>query len=489
MNISFLKKSRPSSLLVAKIVLAAVPVFVLFFILNQNFAFTGVHRVTISSFTDLPRSVVYAGGADVGVVSTPDGKRTRPYTDQVKFAVTLPRGFDTMTMTAEVDADPYATLILNAKAAPTNNQAVAFRLPTAFGSDWRSTTLDGGRLQLRKHENVKTADEFWAAIKTFRRVYTVGGDLASLIPTNLYAKSAQLVDIKLAADYRGALIISAYLDSGTKGIRFTKKDLNFTVGADTLRFTLERGGKIFATKNVGDDTGQSQDVVVTLPELQGGFYTLRFMPNNEDSLVRNIQFRGAEVLIQNRIFLGQVTNPVSLYTTCPTFTAEAVHDLGLKSSLTINGRKVTLKTVKKAQEVSFTGAVGTIIIPRGDVSLTSSCGFQLKPEQPIREAFNTLTKRIVPLPEFTAAALKNAEAVFDDAQLVQTKTKSGYVIEKTFDLHKLSAKGKTFTFSLESPGLTTRPGAFLHIKKITFTAKRPTFSFSDIGRAFKALAK
>ena len=110
MVISFLfKKSRYSTLLVVKILLTAVPIFVFLFILNQNFAFTGVHRVSISSFTDLPRSVQYAGGADVGVVATPDGKRTPLYTDQVKFAVTLPRGFDTMTMTAELDADPFAT--------------------------------------------------------------------------------------------------------------------------------------------------------------------------------------------------------------------------------------------------------------------------------------------------------------------------------------------------------------------------------------------
>ena len=38
--------------------------------------------------------------------------------------------------------------------------------------------------------------------------------------------------------------MTAYLDSGTKDIRFTKKDLNFTPGADTLRFTLERGGRL-----------------------------------------------------------------------------------------------------------------------------------------------------------------------------------------------------------------------------------------------------
>jgi len=490
MAMSFLmKKSRFSTLLVVKIILAAVPVFVLLFILNQNFAFTGVHRVTITSFTDLPRSVEYVGGAEIGVVSTPEGMRARPYSDQVKFAVTLPRGFDTLTMTAEVDADPFATLILDAKAAPANNQAAAFRLPTAFGADWRSTTLDGGRLLLRDHENIQNADAFWSAFQTFRRVYTIGGDLSSAIPSSLYAKSVQLNDIRLAADYRGNLAMSAYLDNGTKEIRFTKKDLNFTSGADTLHFSLERGGKVVAEQNVEDGTGENQEITVVLPEIAGGFYILRFTPNNEDSIVRNIQFRGTELLIQNRIFFGQASSTIRLYTTCQTFSAEAVHDVGMESSLTVNGKKVIFKAVKKTQEVHFTGKVGTIDIPRGDVSLTSACGFLLKPEQPIRTAFDALTKRIVPLPEFSSAALKKADLVFDDTPLAQTKTESGFVIEKTFDLHTLSAKGKTFTFSLESPGLTTRSGAYLHIKKITFTAKRPAFSFSDIGRAFRALSK
>ena len=61
----------------------------------------------------------------------------------------------------------------------------------------------GGRLQLRDKTNIQSADEFWAAIKTFRRVYTLSGDLTSLIPSSSYASSAQLVDIRLAADYRG----------------------------------------------------------------------------------------------------------------------------------------------------------------------------------------------------------------------------------------------------------------------------------------------
>ena len=133
-----------------KILLTAVPIFVFLFILNQNFAFTGVHRVSISLIYRPPTKRPVRGwcGRRSGCHTRWEAHPT--YTDQVKFAVTLPRGFDTMTMTAELDADPFATLILDAKAAPSNNQAATFHLPTAFGSGWRSTVLDGGTVAVAR---------------------------------------------------------------------------------------------------------------------------------------------------------------------------------------------------------------------------------------------------------------------------------------------------------------------------------------------------
>ena len=157
MAITFLvKKSWFVPLLIVKIVLAAVPIFVFLYILNQNFAFTGVHRVTIHSFIDLPKSVVYAGGAEVGVVSTPNGKQTRPYTDQVKFAVTLPRGFDTLTVKAEFEADSYATIALGAKAL--TDQSTVYHLPSAYSSAWRSIILGSGALYIKDHSEIQNAE-------------------------------------------------------------------------------------------------------------------------------------------------------------------------------------------------------------------------------------------------------------------------------------------------------------------------------------------
>lgn len=489
MRVSLLINDSSKSLRLLKAIIGIVPIVILLIILNNNFVFTGIHRINISSFLHLPASVQYVGSAEVGVVSTLTGNYTRPYQDSIDFAVTLPRGFDTMTMKAEVDADPYATLILRAKVSPTASKTSAFRLPTAFGSDWRSTTLDGGRLQLRDHANIQNAEAFWAAFQTFRKVYTVSGDLVSAIPKNLYAESVKIEDVHLNADYRGSLTLNAYLDSSTKEVRFFKRDLDYSSGTDTLNFTLERGGKLIVEHNLGDGNGESQEAVVPLPEIVGGFYTLHFTPNNEDSVVSSIRFRGAEVLMQGNIFLGPSAEVITYYTTCSKFTVEAVHALGLESSINVNGRHVTIKTLKKAQEVRANTGVSTITIPRGDVSIYSQCGFSLEREQPTRDAFNALTKRIVLLPEFTNATLRNIDVVFDDTQLAQIKTKSGYIIEKSFDLHTLAAKGKTFTFSIESPGLTTRTGAYLHIKSITFTAKRPPFSFADITKVFKVLLK
>jgi hypothetical protein len=106
-------------------------------------------------------------------------------------------------------------------------------------------------------------------------------------------------------------------------------------------------------------------------------------------------------------------------------------------------------------------------------------------------AYEKLTRRIAIVPQLSAEVVKAADFIYDPVPTatVASKKQGTFKIEKTFDLHKLYAKGKTFNFTLGEPGLTSRPGAYLHLKNISFTAKRSPFSFADITKVFRALLK
>lgn len=492
MRVSLLIDTPRHRLRFVKTLVVLVPIFVLLWIFNQNVALTGTHRITISSFLHLPRSVQYVGGAEVGVVSTPDGLVTRPYIDQLKFAVTLPRGFDTITMTAEVDADPFATVTLGAKVPSTApDQSVTFRNPAAFSAEWRSFQVGSGLLYVKNNTDIQNAETFWNNFSKLKKVYSIGEGLKGSIPSSFYAPNTESPAVQLPGGYRGSFAVNAYFDGKPQQVTFDTKVVYSNSGKNTLRFTLEHQGTSIITRKIPDGGRTLQRHTLDVPAGDPGFYTLRFSANSEATVVSNVQFRGDAVELGSKLFLEQSSSPVTLYTQCSDLTVEAVHQLGMQNPITLNDKQVRLPGVKKSQTLKLKSSNNTLVFPRADVGITNSCGFLLKPVGELRAAFEKIARRISVVPQLSASIVVAADFLYDPvpAARVVNEKYGTYKIEKIFDLHTLSAKGKTFTFSLTDPGLTTQAGAFLHIKKITFTAKRPAFSFADIGKAFKALTK
>ncbi len=493
MAMSFLmKKNRFSPLLIAKFILVAVPAFVFIFILNQNFAFTGIHRIIISSFFNMPGSVRFTGGADVGIIATSEGKRTRPYTDQVVFAVTLPRGFDTLTMTAEVEADPYATVTLGAKVPNTApDQSGAFRNPAAYSAEWRSFQVGRGLLYIKNNSEIQNTDAFWNNFSKLKKVYSVGEGLKGYIPPSLYAPNTASPAVQLPGGYRGSFVINAYFNGEPQQVTFDTKVAYSLSGKNTLTVNLEHQGVSVVTKNIPDGGRTMQRHMLDVPASEPGFYTLRFSANSEATVVSNVHFQGDAVELGSSLFLDQSSSPVTLYTKCAALTVVAVHKLGAQYPISVNGVQVRLPAVKQSQNLKLKNEINTLVFPRADVGISNSCGFLLEPEVGLRAAFEKIASRITVVPHVAATTIEAADFLYDPVPLapVVDKKSGTYKLEKTFDLHTLSAKGKTFTFSLSDPGLTTRGGAFLHINKITFTAKRPPFAFLDITKFFRALAK
>jgi len=493
MDILFLRKrSKFTPIRLAKIVITAVPLFIFLWILNQNFAFWGIHRIRISSFLHLPQSVRYVDGSEVGIVATADGTRTRPYKDQVTFAVTLPRGFDTMNMKAEVETDVFASVTLSAKA-PVNalDQSVTYRTPTVYSTDWHSFHLGRGLLYVKNNASVQNADTFWGSFLTIKNVYSIGDSLKNSIPSELYAEGARTRDIQIPGGYRGGLVASAYFDGSPQQVSFDVGALNSASTQNSFHFAIEHQGSTIVDEKILNIGRITQHSKVRVPASTPGFYTLRFTPSTEALVVSNIRFHGDAVTLSKSLFIDQSKSSVTLYSKCANLRVAPVHQLGLQNAISVNGKQVKLQEVKKPQEVQTKSGVNTLIFPHADVSIGNSCGFTLEPESALRTAYERIGNRISVIPQLTKESLQAADFLFDPVPLavIVDKKHNTYTVEQTFDLHQLSAKGTKFIFSLGHPGLTTQPGAYLHIKNITFTAKRTPFSFSDIRKALKGFFK
>lgn len=485
-----MKKSKFSPFFVAKSTVAAVPIFVLLFILNQNFAFFGNHKVSITSFTDLPSSVQYIGAGEIGLVSTPEGLRTRPYKDRVDLAVTLPRGFETMTMRAEFSADPYATVALSAKV-PVNAKSMSssFRLPIAYGLEWRRLELGDGALYIKNHPEIQSLDTFWESLEKQKKVYSIRDGFLGYIPPTTYNAHAQIRSVRVPGGFRGNFTVSMYFDGRPQQITFDSKIAYASSGKKNLQVELEYRGVVLVTKSIPEVVGLTQKNVLEVPKGDPGFYTLRFIQYSEATVVSNLRFQGDAVELSKYLFFDQSSTPVRLYSNCTDLSVQAVHALGLQSPIWVNGQEVKLTEVKKPQKVSLRSDMNTLQLPHADVILSNTCGFMLQPNSDLRKAYANVYQRITVVPQISAATVEAADFLFDplSSASIENEKEGSYSVEKTFDLHSLSAVGKKFTFSLEVQGLLSRPEAFIHLKNVTFIAHRPSFIFADISKAFQAL--
>lgn len=467
-------------------------IFLLIWILNENVAFFGIHKIKISNFLHFPNSVVLSPGHEVGVFDSKDGWIARPFGNKAEFQVTLPRGFNSMDMKAEVQMDTSGTLIMGANPAGLDSESIFVNNPKMLEDGWNTISVEGGKL-MTKDNLINTAEDFFNDFFKFKKIVGIGPSPESLIP--LPKTFAKLELISLPFLLRSSFSMNIYLDSSTRYLKFIKQDLNYQEGHDNLTVIIKKGNKKIASKTVADDEGsytgknKPQDVFIELKDLQPGFYDISFKPNNEDSVVRNLEILGAEPRLSNNIFLGPALKPMVLFTTCQKVEIEAAKNSGFQSFV-FDGKTANLNTVKKpiSLKAASKQLVNKLEWSKGDISISSACGFYLKERKPFREEYNKYLSKVDTAMQLNSQNIKKVDAIISTFDEVKIKDKF-LILEHTFELKDLAAKGKTFSFYLESPGLNTRDGGYLYIKKIEFIAKRPAFSLSDISKAFKAIFK
>lgn len=452
--------------------------------INQNVAIFGKYTAKIENFLHMPRSVSFSPGYEAAIFDSPTGLVARPLKDRVEFQVTLPRGFDSLKVSADIAMDIENSVTLSAKTLDGDADGVYIVNPAIFQGEWKTFNTPNGKI-LSRNKNVDTLGDFWDTYFDHERIIGIGPNVEQLLPSVFTESPTQ--ETLVSMPLRGDFTLSALLGENTKSIKFTKQDLNFQRGPDTLTVTLSYKGKRIARFKVDDDgnistgKGSLQDSEFLLSDLAPGFYTFTFDTNGEDSFVRNLTFIGSEVRFGKNIFLGPEEKPMTLYTDCKQVEAQAVKASGLQT-INFGGKNTIVKKAKENVIVSASAVPGKILFTKGDINFSTSCGFTLQEKTPMYSRYQKYLNRIESN-LFTQSAFAKADAVLDTSSIPIT-TKHGLRIEHTFQLSELAAKGRTFTFVLSSPGLQARPGAYLYVEKVSFVAKRPSFRLTDIKKAF-----
>ncbi|RJO59326.1 hypothetical protein C4546_03010 [Candidatus Parcubacteria bacterium] len=476
-----------------RVVILVIFALIFFWIAEENVAFFGVHKIVVKNFLNLPGSVLLTPGYEVGVLDTGDGLAARPFRSRSELQVTLPRGFETMDVKAEVRMDTYSQLTLGG-VVQTGMEADNLTVinPRALEDGFTQIPLEGGNILL-KDAQINSSADFFKNFFEFKKIIGIGPAPLDLVPMPDFKPELKALSVTLPL--RSSFDLNVYLNQESKSIKFIKQDLNYQPGPDSLTLTLKKGHKRILTKTISDNEltngskGQPREIFVELPNLEPGLYSFLFRPNNEDSVVKNLEIFGAEPKLTGNIFLGPVSKTFALFTACNKIQVEAVKNSGFQDVF-FNNRKIYINKAKESFNLSTSEKLDFYKIEwhRGDIAIRSDCGFYLQTDLPFRNELNKYFKNVTVVSQLNKELLEEADAVLNSFSEAKFR-KDHFIVKKTFDLKELAANGKTFSFYLETPNLNSRAGGFLYIKRLEFIARRPAFSLSDIPKAFKAVFK
>ncbi|MFA6587787.1 MAG: hypothetical protein WCT08_01825 [Patescibacteria group bacterium] len=492
---NFLFNFRRSKFEIQKIIkfsILSIFILLLAWIIEENIAFLGIHKIKVTNFLHIPRSVILTPGYEVGVFDSENGRVARPFGNKTEFKVTLPRGFKTINMQAEVQMDLNGTLAMGAKSVDSNSEQIIVNNPKILEDGWNIIPIEGGKL-LTKKDSITTADQFFDNFLKFKKVVGIGPTPQNLIALPKIPIQTELIN--LAFPLRSDFSLNVYLDSNSKYIKLTKQDFNYIEGSDVVTITITKGSKKIISKTIPDDevafTGRNkpQDVYMELSGIQPSFYDIHFDFNNSDSMIRNLKLIGAEAKLSGDLVLGPISTPLSLLTSCKKIEVEAIKSSAFQEFI-FGDKILNLQTAKKLAiiQTNSKNLLHKLQWHKGDVAIRSSCGFYLKELSSFGKEYQKYLAKLDTTTQLDSDNIKAIDAIIDTFDEVKTR-KQFLIIDHTFELANLASKKNTFTFYLESPGLNTREGGYLYIKKLEFTAKRQAFSLGDIPKAFKAIFK
>lgn len=513
MRLSFLHNDRQVPwLLVAKVVLVSIPVMMFMSLLNNNLFITKFLQYTYHP-GHIGRAVAPTTPSEL--LKTADPKLPwRITVDNFRFNVTIPRLIEKVRVRVRLDSgsQPYVALnVAGAKGADTSTIIRAQALDTL---NWKHVSSGKLTLWMRdKHiseqkiiegsgKNTKTKtvtserpvtqfnsiEAFRAEPPDMNTVGLVGVDRMTFAKVQNYQPSTRSFNI--GHTLRGSHQLYVYAANETFKLSFDKVDLNHSTGTDGVTVRIARVDKLttsgrtwLKTVKVGDDgvsgkagpRGKVQPVTVEIPDAAPGVYFID-ISTSEDVLLTNFISHQRYLAFNSRVFIAEGPayaepkfTPVVMQTNGAAVTLAANHDQG-RQDVTVAEKKIAVQDVKVNHVVSDLTGTTTLNIPKGDIIVTSDGvltfnDFSLLPDGARGADITTSSPDLAAFDYILADYLPRQDNKLE--------------VDQTYQLSDLDLKGKTISFSVNSPGLQTS-NATLGLKDIRVTLMRGPFPWDKV---------
>lgn len=495
-----------------------MPIFLLIWILNQNFVLTPhlafIYKPDKTSSRITPEK-------KVRTVYTADKQLPWLITsDSYPFTVTIPRLVHSISVKVKLNAGNQPTVYFTWPAkSDLVNSKILVNSSILNTLDWPHFDLNGLTLWQRDKpvsdqgknyqppKRYSSAQDFLANPPDLRRVAAIGIDplaLSSVIMTVPNYQSANQ-PLTFGHTLRGSHDFYVYAADEDIRLNFKKFDLNRKKGKSSMRVAIGRVDQQVEGEdnwkkiiNLGDDgvtdgsgrRGQPQTLDLRLSPVTPGLYLIR-IATSEDVLFTKIVSQ-QHAIVTKRLWLaeGRAYGPefpvsrVQLKTNGSYVAFQPNHDPG-KQTVTVNEKKYKIKEVKKDYYVSGLPGQSEISFPSGDIVVSTDGFITLANAELIPHV------AMAPLDISQSHNLDNFDYLL--ANYLPKKVDRIIEIKKTFylkDLRLTGSRGKSLNFSIYSPGLQAND-RLLGLDQIKVILDRGVFPWDkvwkNIGQIFNIL--
>lgn len=499
-------------LIVTKVVLVCIPVILGVALLNDHLFFTQ-HL----SYRYLPGKVGHAVVPKIPaqLLRTADAAlRWRISVDSLLVNVTIPRLIEAVRVRVRLNPGTQPYVALTAQAKKGSERTTIIHAAALESLDWKHVHEGNITLWMREKQvteekvttgtgkNAKTTTvtterpvQQYASVSEFRSnppdlsmVGLVGLERMAFAKVDGYAPSSS--PISVGHTLRGSHQLYVYAANETLQLTFDKRDLNRSSGTDGVTIRVAKVDNLSTTHRtwiktitVGDDgnsgkngpSGKSQPVNLELPNVEPGIYLID-IATSTDVLLANmtsrqhlVSFTGNVYIAEGPAYAEASFTPVVMKANGTSVTVAANHDQG-KQDVTIGGKKIAVQDVKVNHVVSKLKGETVITIPKGDIivssdGLLSFAGATLLPQGAQGIDISTAS------PDLSGYAYIIADYV--------PHGKGAWEADQTYAVDELDLKGKTLTFSIDSPGLQAS-GATVGLKDVRVTFDRGPFPWDKV---------
>lgn len=488
-----MNKQEQKILLAVKITFILIPCFILLWLINKNFALTGMVKYTYSPGKYRANQVVTLDSPDLikGIYQS-DGKiHWFASGDNLKFTARVLRNFDTVKVKLNlnninnsdinlyaqggVEKGEYHDMVLNQfldeLAWPKINDINLnlWQRPNGFNEE-----KDEMHREVRQYQSI---DEFLSDPPEADKIGVFGLAAEQFYKFPDYENNQS--ERSINHYFRGRHTLYFYKEDEPFRLSFKKIDLNRQTDKDELVLKIYLGSELIYVKSIGDDgdllgsnkAGQTQEMVLDLPDFKRGFYRLE-IEASEDVIFGDMATNLKYLYFSGHVFFADGPAYLSdnqfekeiMQTDSKSLSFETAHSLGVNQIITLGRnqqtqyRRINIKNKKEIYTLADIKGDNFITVPKTDIYVVGG-----------NFAFPNFDLPTVVMPiTADSVAQKISDIDYIIASYSPKETSGPVTFTKEYDLKNLMLKNNKIYFNVYSPGLYANKGQ-LEIKQIEVT--------------------